>query len=40
MLDSFGFGKTGLTDFEASGLLPDKKWKLGYKGDFGSKATQ
>jgi len=35
MLDSFGFGrKTGLTDFEANGLLPDKKWKLGYKGDF------
>jgi penicillin-binding protein 2 len=35
MLDNFGFGKkTGLTDFEANGLLPDKKWKLGYKGDF------
>ena len=35
MLESFGFGKkTGLTPFESSGLLPDKKWKLGYKGDF------
>ena len=35
MLDSFGFGKkTGLIDSEAEGLLPDKKWKLGYKGDF------
>ncbi|RCL41793.1 MAG: penicillin-binding protein 2 [Gammaproteobacteria bacterium] len=35
MLENFGFGKkTGLTPFESSGLLPDKKWKLGYKGDF------
>ncbi len=35
MLESFGFGqKTGLNEFESSGLLPDKKWKLGYKGDF------
>ena len=35
MLENFGFGKkTGLTPFESSGLLPNKKWKLGYKGDF------
>ena len=35
MLENFGFGKkTGLMNIESSGLLPDKKWKLGYKGDF------
>jgi len=35
MLNEFGFGKkTGLIEEESSGLLPDKKWKLGYIGDF------
>ena len=35
MLESFGFGKkAGLSDSEASGLLPNKEWKLGYIGDF------
>ena len=35
MLENFGFGKKiGLMNIESSGLLPDKKWKLGYKGDF------
>ncbi|MFL2754032.1 MAG: penicillin-binding protein 2 [Gammaproteobacteria bacterium] len=34
-LQKFGFGSTsGLTQNESKGVLPSKKWKLGYVGDF------
>ena len=33
-LEKFGYGKqSGLTENEAKGILPSRKWKLGYKGE-------
>jgi penicillin-binding protein 2 len=34
-LEKFGFGSSsGLTQNESKGILPSRKWKLGYVGDF------
>ena len=33
-LEKFGYGKqSGLTKYESKGILPSRKWKLGYKGE-------
>ena len=33
-LEKFGYGKqSGLTENEAKGILPSRKWKLGYIGE-------